>query len=61
MDQKKKALIEAHGWTVGTVEEFLGLSPEEAAYVEAQIEAQRCGSRVSEEEALDSGSTRQVT
>lgn len=37
MDKSKKAHLEAHGWRVGTVEEFLGLTPEEAAYVELRL------------------------
>lgn len=31
-DKRKK--LEAKGWKVGTAEEFLDLSPEEAAYIE---------------------------
>lgn len=37
MDKEKKAHLEAQGWRVGTVDEFLGLSPEEAAYVELRL------------------------
>jgi hypothetical protein len=37
MDKEKKAHLEAQGWRVGTVEEFLGLSTEEAAYVELRL------------------------
>ena len=37
MDKEKKAHLEAQGWRVGTVEEFLGLSAEEAAYVELRL------------------------
>jgi len=37
MDKRKKARLEAHGWRVGTAEEFLGLPPEEAAYVELRL------------------------
>ena len=37
MDKEKKARLEAHGWRVGTTEEFLGLTPEEAAYVELRL------------------------
>lgn len=37
MDIEKKARLEAHGWRVGTAEEFLGLTPEEAAYVELRL------------------------
>ena len=34
MKAKKKQQLEAHGWHVGSVDEFLGLSAAEAAYLE---------------------------
>ena len=34
MDSAKRARLEKAGWKVGTTKDFLGLSPEEAAYVE---------------------------
>ena len=34
MDKRKQRKLEARGWRVGSVAEFLGLSPEEAALVE---------------------------
>lgn len=37
MDKEKKARLKAHGWRVGSTEEFLGLTPEEAAYVELRL------------------------
>ncbi len=37
MDKKKKARSEAQGWKVGSVEEFLGLTPEESAYIELRL------------------------
>jgi hypothetical protein len=37
MDAQKKARVEAKGWSVGSAEEFLGLSAEEAAYVEMRL------------------------
>lgn len=37
MDREKKARLEAHGWRVGSTEEFLGLTPEEAAYIELRL------------------------
>jgi len=37
MDKEKKARLEAHGWRVGSTEEFLGLTPEEAAYIELRL------------------------
>ena len=37
MDKEKKVHLEAHGWKVGLVEELLGLTPEEAAFVELRL------------------------
>ena len=37
MDKEKKARLEARGWKVGTAEEFLGMTPDEAAYVEFRL------------------------
>lgn len=37
MDKEKKARLEACGWRVGSAEEFLGLTPEEAAYIELRL------------------------
>ena len=37
MDKERKARLEAHGWAVGSVEQFLGLTSEEAAYVELRL------------------------
>ncbi len=37
MDKRKRATLRAAGWTVGTPREFLGLSDEEAAYVEFKL------------------------
>jgi DNA-binding XRE family transcriptional regulator len=37
MDAKKRKQIEAAGWTVGTVREFLGLSAAEAEIVEMRV------------------------
>ena len=37
MDKTKKLRLEAKGWKVGSVDEFLGLTPEEAAYVELKL------------------------
>ncbi|MFL6194184.1 MAG: helix-turn-helix domain-containing protein [Thermoanaerobaculia bacterium] len=37
MDEEKKARIEARGWKVGSVDEFLGLTPEEGAYIELRL------------------------
>src|SRR6266545_2711923 len=37
MRRSKKEKLEAKGWRFGTVQEFLGLSDEEAAYVELRL------------------------
>lgn len=37
MDKDKKARLEAQGWKVGSAEEFLGLTPDEAAYVDLRL------------------------
>lgn len=37
MDAIKRQQLEAKGWKFGTAEEFLGLSPEEAAFVELKL------------------------
>ena len=37
MDKRKLERLQAKGWRVGGAEEFLGLTPEEAAYVEVRL------------------------
>jgi DNA-binding XRE family transcriptional regulator len=37
MDAAKHARLEAHGWKVGTVAEFLDLTPEESALIEMKL------------------------
>ena len=37
MRREKKSRLERKGWRVGTAQEFLGLSEEEAAYVELRL------------------------
>jgi len=37
MHKQKKKRLEAKGWKIGTVKEFLGLSNEESAYIELKI------------------------
>ena len=34
MKAAKRKALEAQGWKVGSIEDFLGLSPEEVAYIE---------------------------
>ncbi|MBU2099044.1 MAG: helix-turn-helix domain-containing protein [Gammaproteobacteria bacterium] len=37
MQETKQKKLEAAGWKVGNVDEFLGLSPEESAYIEMKL------------------------
>ena len=37
MDKAKRKRIEGKGWKVGSTSEFLGLSPEEARYIELKL------------------------
>ena len=37
MHESKRKQLEAKGWKIGGVEEFLQLSPEEAAYIELRL------------------------
>jgi len=37
MNTQKRQKLEAHGWRVGSVDEFLGLSAAEAAYIELKL------------------------
>ena len=37
MDAKKRKKLEAAGWKVGSVDEFLGLSAEEMEFIEAKL------------------------
>lgn len=37
MDKAKKKRLEAKDWKIGTVEQFLGLTPEESAYINLKL------------------------
>jgi ribosome-binding protein aMBF1 (putative translation factor) len=41
MDLKKQRKLQTTGWQVGSVEEFLGLTPEESAYLELKLALSR--------------------
>lgn len=41
MDQLKKKHLEAKGWKVGTVSEFLDLTPEDSALIEIKLSLSR--------------------
>jgi hypothetical protein len=48
MDAEKKARLEAKGWKVGTVTEFLGLTPEDEAYIESELAVEQMRKRVAD-------------
>ena len=37
MDRKKEKKLKSKGWTVGSADDFLGLSPEETRYIELKL------------------------
>ncbi|MCP4423154.1 MAG: XRE family transcriptional regulator [Chloroflexi bacterium] len=37
MDKKKQQALESKGWKVGSAADFLGLTPEESAYIELKL------------------------
>lgn len=37
MDRKKRKTLEAKGWTVGSADDFLDLTPEETRYIELKL------------------------
>lgn len=41
MDKAKSKRLEAKGWKVGTIDEFLGLTAEETAYLEVKLALSR--------------------
>ena len=41
MDSPRKKKLERAGWTVGTAQSFLGLSQQEAAYIELKLSLAR--------------------
>ena len=41
MDEKKRARLEAKGWKIGTVAEFLELTPEESTVIEMRLKLSR--------------------
>jgi predicted XRE-type DNA-binding protein len=57
MDKARRAKLEAAGWTVGTPQEFLNLTDEDAAFIEikvalaAALKERRLGQKLSQVEA----------
>jgi len=41
MDERKRRRLESAGWVVGTVEDFLGLTPDELAYIDMSLALSR--------------------
>lgn len=41
MDSKKRKRLESSGWTIGSTEDFLELSPEEAAFLDLKLSLSR--------------------
>ena len=52
MNKAKRKRLESKGWKVGTVEEFLDLSPEESAYIELKLNLSESLKRYREERNL---------
>ena len=52
MDKAKKARLEAAGWRIGTAEELLGLTTEEARYVELRLRLSDAVRRVRKEKDM---------
>ena len=65
MDSKKRKRLEAAGWTFGNPEDFLGMSPEEASYLEVkltlarEVESQRKKAGLSQSDLAAKLKTRQ--
>lgn len=60
MDKAKRKRLESKGWKVGTVEEFLGLSPEESAYIELKLKLSESLKRYREEKNLTQSQLAQI-
>ena len=52
MKQVKRRTLEEKGWTVGTTSEFLGLTPEEAMFIEYKLRLARTLRELREERSL---------
>ena len=60
MDKAKRKRLESKGWKVGTVEDFLGLSPEESAYIELKLKLSESLKRYREEKNLTQSQLAQI-
>ncbi|NTU44683.1 MAG: hypothetical protein HGA99_04045 [Chlorobiaceae bacterium] len=61
MKKEKQIKLEATGWKVGTVEEFLALSPEEAEYVERKANDRLKGSGNAADDDYSEGNPENTT
>ena len=52
MEETKRQRLEAAGWKVGTVAEFLGLSPEEEAIIEIRLSLSKSLKKLRQQEKL---------
>ena len=52
MDTAKRKKLEKAGWKVGSAAEFLGMTPEEAAYVEMKLALSQALRQLREEKGL---------
>ena len=52
METTKRQRLEAAGWKVGTVAEFLGLSPEEEAIIEIRLSLSKSLKKLRQQEQL---------
>ena len=52
MEATKRQRLEAAGWKVGTVAEFLGLSPEEEAIIEIRLSLSKSLKKLRQQEKL---------
>ncbi len=52
MDIKKRKVLEAAGWRVGSASDLLGLTPEEEQYIETKLLLSECLRRARQEKQL---------
>lgn len=52
METKKRERLEAHGWKIGSTEEFLNLTPGESAYIDLRIKLSDAVRRLRKQRSL---------
>lgn len=60
MNPAKRQRLETAGWTVGDASDFLGLSPEEAAFIELKLARSQTSQAATREPTAYSASPRQA-